>query len=148
MSKESIERFFKSVMSDMARDNAKVRVTRFEPIANNAGGKLLAPDWFKYMITGRGPGKAPPPDRMLDYVKRNPDVVAQFEQWFQKNISEKSAAYIMGQSIAKRGTRVFRGEVKGVDLLVAMENNMDDLLKGISESKALEIATSLSSKIK
>ncbi len=148
MSKESIERFFNSVVSEMARDSQKVPVGKFEVKANDSGGELLAPDWFKYMITGRGPGKAPPPDRMLDYVERNPDVVTQFEQWFQKNITAKSAAYIMGQSIAKRGTRVFRGDVKGVDFLGAMESNIDELLKGIAESKALEISTSLSSKIK
>ncbi len=144
---ESISHYFDAIVKDMGSQNPKVPVDKFRIESTESGGKLFAPDWFKYMITGRGPGKQPPPDRMLSYVQRNPEVVAQFEEWFQKTITEKSAAYIMGRSIGERGTRIFRGEVKGVDLLGAMEKNMPDLLADLLKNEMLKIQTSLHQKI-
>lgn len=144
---ESISTYFDAIVKDMASQNQKVPVDKFRIVSTENGGQLYAPDWFKYMITGRGPGKQPPPERMLAYVQKNPDVISQFEQWFQRTITEKSAAYIMGASIAKRGTRVFRGEVPGVGLLAAMEKNMPDLLADLLKAELLKVQTSLHQKI-
>lgn len=141
--KEAFEQYFNGIVSDMARENPKVPVSQFRVEAKESEASLFAPTWFQYMIFGRPPGKQPPPDRMLSYVKKNPEVVSQFEAWFQKTITEKSAAYIMGRSIGLRGTRIFRGEVKGVGLLDAMEKNMPELLKSLATNEAVKIQTSL-----
>ena len=140
---QTFEKYFKDIVQQMSAENKKVPVDKFRSEITGSSAKLFAPSWFWYMIFGRGPGKAPPPDAMLDHVKRNPDVVEQLRVWFKKNISEKSAAYVIGNSIAERGTRIYRGEVKGVGFLEAMETNMPDLLKELLKNEAIKIQTSL-----
>jgi hypothetical protein len=149
MSKESIEHFFKSVVSDMARRNEKVPVDKFEAKAESASGQLLAPDWFRYMITGRGPGKMPPVENILRWVEKYiSQPVRENKDGTFSIVPFESVAFAIAVKIGNEGTQVWKGEKQGVDLLGAMESNMEELLKGIAESKALQIATSLSSAVK
>jgi hypothetical protein len=146
MSKEAIEKYFNSIVSDMASQNAKVPVSKFRSEVTQIEGKLYAPDWFQYMITGRGPGKQPPPDKMFAWVQRNPDVFRTLQTYF-KYITEKGAAYIIGRKIGREGTQIWRGEKKGVDILGPMEKYMPELLATLVKNEAVNIATSLSKAI-
>jgi len=107
----------------------------FRVESSEEGGKLWAADYFKYLVLGRGPGKQPPPDRMLDWVKKNPDKFQSAKQIF-KNITEQGLAFIIGRKIAREGTDIFKGKKPGVDFLGAMEQNMPDLLKVIARNEA------------
>lgn len=107
-------------------------------------GQVISTDYFRYLVLGRGPGKAPPPEKMLAMVKKKPDMLADAKRKF-KYITEEGLAYIIGQSIAKRGTRIFRGEKPGVDMLGAMEKNMGELLKDIARNESVKILTNLRS---
>jgi hypothetical protein len=147
MSKEAIERYFNNIVQDMASQNAKVPVSKFRIEATQIEGKLFSPDWFQYMIYGRGPGKQPPPDRMLEWVKRNPSIFESLKSRF-KYITEKGAAYIIGRKIGREGTDVWQGKRKGVDLLGPMEKHMPELLATLVKNEAVNIATSLSKAIK
>jgi len=138
--KEAIETYLNNIVKDLAGQNEKVPVSKFRVEATQIEGNLHAPDWFQYMIYGRGPGKQPPPDRMLAWVQSNP-------QLFSVDISEKSMAFLIGRKIGREGTDIFQGKRKGVDLLGPMEKNMPELLKGIAETETLKIQTSLSKKI-
>ena len=142
----AVRTYLENIIKDLSAENAKVPVSQMRVEANNIEGNLFAPDWIQYMIYGRGPGKQPPPDRMLSWVQKNPDVLAQLQQTY-KYIKEEGAAYIVGRSIGEKGTRIWRGEVKGLDLLGSMEKNMPDLLEGIGEEEVLKIQTSLSKAI-
>jgi len=146
--KEAFQEYFVKVVAQMKQANSKVPVQDFRVEANEHDAQLWAPDWFRYMIFGREPGKQPPPERMQSYVERNPDVVEQLKIWFQKNITEKQAAFIIGRSIGERGTRIWRGEVQGVPFIEAMERNMPDLLKDLVKSEAVKIQTSLHNAIR
>ena len=119
MGKEAIEIFFKQVISDMYAQNTKVPVSAFRVEATNIDGQLYAPDWFQYMIYGRGPGKQPPPSAMLRSVQNNPDWLESARQTF-KYITEKGLAYLIGRKIGREGTDIWQGKIKGVDLLGSM----------------------------
>jgi len=151
MSKEAIEKYFNSIVSDMASQNAKVPVSKFRSETTQIEGKLYAPDWFQYMITGRGPGKRPPykePDNVIEkWLKKNPHVLVKLKEYFA-NITEKGAAYIIGRKIGREGTQVWSGEKKGVDILGPMEKYMPELLQTLVKNEAVKIATSLSKEIK
>ena len=146
MGKEAIEIFFKEVISDMYAQNTKVPVSAFRVEATNIDGQLYAPDWFQYMIYGRGPGKQPPPQKIIDWVKRNPDILQSAKQTF-KYINEKGLAFLIGRKIGKEGTNIWQGKSKGVDLLESMEKNLPELMKSIAINEKFKIMTSLSKNI-
>lgn len=145
--KEAIQKYFDSVIADMASDNAKVPVDKFRSDVTNIDGKLYAPDWFQYMIFGRGPGKFPPPDAMLKSVQNNPDWLESAKRVY-KYIKEQGLAYLIGRKIAREGTDVYLGKRKGVDFIGAMEKNMPELLKTITFNEIAAIQTSLHNAIK
>ena len=111
------------------------------------GGRLWGADYFKYLVLGRGPGKAPPPEKMLEFLKKNPDILAQARQTF-KNISEASLGFLIGRKIAKKGTSIFEGKKPGIDFIGSMEMGMPELLKTIARNEAVNILTNMQSAIK
>jgi len=148
--KESIIDFLQSVVDDMGKQNQKVPVSAMRIEANNIEGNLFAPDWFQYMIYGRGPGKRPPfeePNDVIEkWINRNPQVLASAKlKW--KYITPKGLAYIIGKKIGEEGTRIWRGEVKGVDILGAMESNLPQLRETLVKEEKERITTSLSKAI-
>jgi len=151
MASESIEIFFKNVVSDLGSQNTKVPVSSFRTEITSVGGKLYSPDWVQYMIYGRGPGKRPPfkePNNVIQkWLQRNPSILTEAKTRF-KYISEKGLAYLIGKSIGEKGTRIWRGEAKGVDLLGAIEKNLPDLLKGLASQEKLKFNEGLNKAIK
>ena len=61
-----------------------------------------------------------------------------------EKITEKQLAFLIGRSIGQRGTRIFRGEKKGLDLLGVMEQaGLDELLDEIAYNEAVNVSTIL-----
>lgn len=89
---------------------------------------------------GRGPGKQPPPDKLIEWVEKNPSRLIDAKQVF-KNITAKGLAYIIGRKIAREGTDIFKGKKSGIDFLGAMEVGMPELLKEIARNEAINILT-------
>ncbi len=137
----AIGTYLENVVKDLSGQNEKVPVSKFRIEATQIEGKLYGPDWFQYMIYGRGPGKQPPPDRMLSWVQNNPQLFS------GSDISEKSLAFLIGRKIGREGTDIFQGKKKGVDLLGAMERAMPELLKDLGEEEKVKIQTSFSKAI-
>lgn len=118
----------------------------FRVETDEKGGRLWAADYFKYLVLGRGPGKAPPPDKLESWVEKHPEKLASAKQVF-KYITAKGLAYIIGQKIAKEGTDIYKGKKPGVDFLGAMEQGMPDLLKEIARNEAIKVLTVFKSEI-
>lgn len=112
-----------------------------------ATANIYAADYFKYLIHGRGPGKFPPPDRMEDWVKANPDILARARQVY-KYLTEKQLAFLVGRKISQQGTDIFQGKRPGIDILGIMDKNMPELFKTLARNEAIKIGTSLKSAIK
>lgn len=65
---------------------------------------LHSEDYLKYIESGRGPGKFPPPDKMLQWVKDKK--LPTKESTGDKSLpSEKSLAYLVGRKISLYGTK-------------------------------------------
>ena len=65
------------------------------------GGKVEAHPYFRVLETGRKPGKFPPSENILEWVR----LKGIAERW---NMSESSAAYLVARSIAKNGSTLYR----------------------------------------
>lgn len=62
---------------------------------------LEAADYFKYVEEGRKPGKFPPPDAILKWIKAKP--VLPYPDSRGKLPTEKQLAYLIGRKIATEG---------------------------------------------
>jgi hypothetical protein len=126
------------IKSDAAAKSQKIPVSSFRVEADSQVGRLFGADYFKYLVTGRGPGKQPPPDKMLKFVQDNPDILAEARQRF-KYITEKGLAYLIGRKIGREGTDIFTGKKPGIDLEGAINAPMEDFLKQLAYHEALNI---------
>lgn len=148
---DALKNFFTKVTDGLASDAAskgqKIPIASFRFEADEISGAFYAADYFKYLIYGRGPGKAPPPDAMLAWVEGNPDALARAQKVF-KYITAQGLAYITGQKIAREGTDIFSGKKPGIDLLGVMESNMPALLETLARNEVIKIATDLKSAVK
>lgn len=134
-----------AIKADAAQKNQAIP-DAFRVEVGDDGGKLYAPDYFKYLVLGRRPGKRPPPDAMLAYVKKHPGLLVDARYHF-KNITEKSLAFLIGRKIGREGTNIFSGKKPGVDFLGAMEVNMPALLATIARNEAVKVLTVFKSEI-
>lgn len=147
----ALTHFFERVVVDLkAEASAKdqkipVDSLRFE--VDETTGNFYAADYFKYILFGRGPGKAPPVDAMRAWVEKNPDKLEQAKQVY-KYITANSLAYIIGQKIARVGTDIFTGKKQPIDFLGVLEKNTPELLEVLARNEVISIATSLRSAIK
>jgi len=108
---------------------------------------LYAADYFKYLIYGRGPGKAPPVDNMRAWVEANPDALARAKQVF-KYITANQLAFLIGRKISQHGTDIYMGKKPGIDFLGILEKNTPDLFKSIAMNEAIQIGTALKSAVR
>lgn len=130
--------------SDAAQKGQKIPVSSIRVEADETRAVLYAADHFKYLIYGRGPGKFPPPDSMLDWVKSNPDALERAQRVF-RYITEQGLAYIIGRKISREGTDIFSGKRPGIDLLGVLDANMPKLLEDLARNEVIKIATDLRS---
>lgn len=141
-----LQQFLNRVVEDLKKDaeskSQAIPVKSFRTETDSTSGKLYAADYFKYLITGRGPGKQPPPDKILAWVSRNPET----QSW--TDMEKKSLAYVIGRKIAREGTEIWAGRRHGIDLVGVLEKQMPSLLAEIGKNEVLNIETALRNTIK
>ena len=77
----------------------------------------LAPHW-KYVENGRRPGKFPPIDNILDWVKAKPQLVRP-NRLDRKEISPKQLAFLVARKIATSGIQPGNQLEKAMDIVYA-----------------------------
>ena len=77
----------------------------------------LAPHW-KYVENGRRPGKFPPIDNILDWVKAKPQL-ARPNRLDRKEISPKQLAFLVARKIATSGIQPGNQLEKAMDIVYA-----------------------------
>jgi len=141
---EAIKKYLDSVVVQIEQDanskGQKLPAQGFRIEVSEEGGKLYGAEYFKYLVLGRGPGKFPPKNKMLEVVEKNPEMLAEAKKRF-KYITAHGLAYLIGRKIAREGTDIFTGKKKGIDFLGAMEVGMPDLLKEIARNEAVKFLT-------
>lgn len=141
------ERTIEGLKAEASSKNQKIPVDSFRFEVDETTGNFYAADYFKYILFGRGPGKAPPVDAMRAWVDKNPDSLERAKAVY-KYITRDSLAYIVGQKIAQVGTDIFTGKKQPIDFLGVLEKNTPELLEVLARNEVINIATSLRSAIK
>ena len=77
----------------------------------------LAPHW-KYVENGRRPGKFPPIDNILDWVKMKPQL-ARPNRLDRKEISPKQLAFLVARKIATKGIQPGNQLEEAMDIVYA-----------------------------
>lgn len=98
---------------------------------------LHSKDYLKYIENGRGPGKFPPPDKILQWVKDKK--LPTKESTGDKSLpSEKSLAYLVGRKISLYGT-------KPTPLVAETEEELNEIyMEKLEDALILDIQNSLS----
>jgi len=145
--KEFFLRITDGLIKESAAKNQKIPVSSLRFEADELGGEYYAADYLKYLVTGRGPGKFPPPDKMTDWVNSNPDVLERARQTF-KYLTAQQLGFLIGRKISREGTDIFTGKKQGIDLLGVLEQSMPELLKDLARNEVIKIATDLKNAVK
>ena len=77
----------------------------------------LAPHW-KYVENGRRPGKFPPIDNILDWVKAKP-LLARPNRLDRKEIAPKQLAFLVARKIATKGIQPGNQLEEAIDIVYA-----------------------------
>lgn len=101
---------------------------------------LLTPSHIQFAKYGRGPGKKPPLDPILKWVKEKH---IQFRSPNGRFITSKGTAFAIQRSIGKNGTKNW---VKGAPnaLEEAVTKNIDEFNKKLGDMLAVEIGKQIS----
>lgn len=150
--KDTLSEFFNRVIEGLKTDaqakGQKIPVSSFRHEETNEGGQMFGADYFKYLVYGRGPGKMPPLDNIIEWAEKNiKNATRENKDGTFSTIPYASLAFAIGTKIAKEGTDIYTGKKQGIDFLGVMEKNMPDLLKALARNEALNIATSLKQSI-
>lgn len=118
------------------------KMPRLRQEVTDTEGKLYGPHYFQYLVYGRGPGKQPPPDAMLSFVQRNPQMLAD-AQAIWKNITERGLAYLIGRKIGREGTDIYSGKKQGIDLQGSIEKPRAEFLQRLAYQSAMAVASGI-----
>lgn len=130
------------IKQDATAKGQKIPVSSFRIVVTDESGELIGADYFKYLVKGRGPGKFPPPDKMLEAVRRNPQMLDDARAIYE-NITEKNLAFLIGRKIAREGTDIYKGKKPGIDLQGAIDGPKENFLQQLAYYETLNIATKL-----
>lgn len=146
---DALKQFFLDTIEGLRQDaqekNQKFPIDKLRFEADEVSGIMYAPHYVQYLLqnTGRGPGKAPPPEAMTQFVESNPEMLDRARQVF-KYITAQQLGFLIGRKIAREGTDIYSGKKEGIDLLGVMEKNIPAALRTIMENESLKVATQLS----
>ena len=97
-------------------------------IGTDIVGKVYAQDSIYYLMHGRKPGRFPPISAMLDYIRSK-------RIRPKGKTTERQLAFLIARAIAKRGTRIFQGKVRAL--------NVDDQIIELNKEFAENLNISL-----
>jgi hypothetical protein len=100
-------------------------------VATETGGQLVGDDSFIYQTdkVGRRPGTMPP--------------IKAIEEWIEVKMLSFLNPWAVAKSIAKKGTSIFRGERKGIDIDKILETNREILIKDLADASKFEVQNAI-----
>lgn len=133
-----LDQIQQGLINDASAKGQKIPVESFSQEVTADYGALSGAHYFQYLVTGRGPGKFPPPDAMLKAVQANPEMLADARKIW-KNITEESLAFLIGRKISRYGTDIFTGRKKGIDLTGVVDAALPDFLEKLAYHQAVNV---------
>lgn len=145
-----LSEFFQKVTEGLRQDAAskgqKFPIDKIRWEVDEISGRLFGPSYTQYLFYGRGPGKQPPPDKMTEFVQKNPAVLDAARAVY-KNITAQQLGFLIGRKIAREGTEIFKGTKPGIDFLGVLEKSTPDLFQDLARNEAIKILTDLKSSL-
>ena len=143
---EFFQKITEGLRQEAAAKGQKFPVDKLRWEADEISGKYFGPSYVQYLFYGRGPGKQPPPDKMTEFVVKNPDVLASARQVY-KNITAQQLGFLIGRKIAREGTDIYSGKKEGIDFLGVLEKSTPDLFRDLARNEAVKFLTELKSEL-
>lgn len=92
--------------------------------------ELHLEDYYKWVENGRGPGKFPPPDKIMEWIRIKPVIP---DDRGGRLPTEQQLAFLIGRKIAEQGIE------PGYQLRDAQREMMDEFEDRIDEAIALDV---------
>lgn len=104
-------------------------------------GILYGPEHVIHLERGRGPGKFPPPQSILEWMDFKGIIP-------RDGMSKKSLAYLIGRSIAEKGTRMSQKKHRSGILSEILEaDRITDFFDQVYEANRLKVRVALSERL-
>ena len=87
------------------------------------------------LITGRKPGKFPPMSKIQGWVSRKLGITDEAEN--------KKVSFLIARKISEKGTDIFTGKAKGLQLQLIVDEINEELFKEVSNEIALNISNTI-----
>ena len=135
----AIDAYLKTAQEYNQKDQGEKGIYASGETANSTGieakensGQLYGADYFTQQKQGRAPGKFPPIEAIIEWIK---------VKGIQKkdNISDRSLAFLIARKIAKSGTDIFTGKRKGLDMEAAAKRGLPALMEAYKDEAILKI---------
>jgi len=97
-----------------------------------SGNELLGNDYIYYLDKGRGSGKFPPVNNIVEWVRSKLGLTG---------TESKQVAFLVGRKIANEGTEIFKDNSKGIELDKLVDETLKELLKELPDKAAAEALT-------
>lgn len=89
------------------------------------GGDLTGSSYFYWQIHGRGPGKQPPIQNIIDWIRSKAIALV--------DITEKGLAFLIARKIGREGTNIFQGKSPGLAVPLIIEEETTVLNRNLEE---------------
>jgi len=133
-----VEKAYKTDLKRFKASGSTEKSIRKEStIGKDLKGSIYAQESIYYLMFGRKPGKFPPISAMLEYIRAKRIKP-------KGKISERSLAFLFARSIAKKGTKIYQGEVKALNVDDKIETLQKEFAENLNISFKKVIANSLS----
>lgn len=146
--KEAVEIFFGQIKQAYIDDRKAKGILAsgktdqlFKIQADETGGSLLGPDYFTYQKTGRGPGKFPPIENIIQWIKDKKT----FQMTDERGPGLKGLAFAIAKKIAKKGTDIYMRKRPGVDIAQKMLDARKELVNNIADIEKQKVLQSIKS---
>lgn len=142
---QSVEQVINKFLNDVAKNIIKQQKERkmrasgksaasLKVVKDKAGKQhLVGDESFYFQIHGRAPGKMPPIEKMIEYVR-------------VKRL--KASPWALAKSIAKKGTLIWQGKRKGLNIKEAYEPLEEPFIENLTKALMNETFKSIQKGIK
>jgi hypothetical protein len=142
--KELIISFLSNVRTDLITDLRSKKISDgdldMKTAASDISGELSGASYYYFLVHGRRPGKQPPIDNILAWIKKK-GIEA-------KDISERSLAFLIARKIGKLGTDIYLGKRPALALEQIIKVNQGKFEGDLKEKYRKEITEAVSNQLK
>jgi hypothetical protein len=104
--------------------------------ASETEGALTGYSYWYFLVHGRAPGKQPPPESIIGWIKR---------KGIESVLNINSLAYLIGRKIGRLGTDIYLGKRPGLALEEIFEKREEKFIEDLKANKLTDINMTIKS---